>query len=230
MGKVTEELVKLITKQVDERGIVVWYDPERAYGEVAASLTPPDTTVLQYSDGFFELRHRIDPFLEFIEEDGSVRDGADIPPRLVVYVPRDRGETQYALIEVEAAGVVMEPGANTWQRNTRLKVLAERVFKRIAPDRAPEITRRVDEGTVNVAELDWLSDQSGALGAVKLVFGRVALAERARDRLPFLTTLNASSQCTVSTSLALCHDSVTVYRPSTHTGSVRSISRQLIRD
>lgn len=51
MGKVTEELVKLITKQVDERGIVVWYDPERAYGEVAASLTPPDTTVLQYSTG-----------------------------------------------------------------------------------------------------------------------------------------------------------------------------------
>ena len=177
MGKVTDELVDLITKQVDDRGIVVWYDPEQAYGEVVAGLALPDASVLRYSDGFFELRHRIDPMLEFVEEDGSLREGAEIPPRLVVYVPQDRSETQYALIEVESAGVVMEPGANPWQRNTRLKVLAERVFKRIAPDRAPEIARRVDEGTVNLAELDWLSDQSGELGAVKLVFGTTVARE-----------------------------------------------------
>ena len=31
MGKVTEHLVSLITKQVEDKGIVVWYDPEKAY-------------------------------------------------------------------------------------------------------------------------------------------------------------------------------------------------------
>ena len=34
MGKVTEELVALITKQIQDHGIVVWYDPERVYGDV----------------------------------------------------------------------------------------------------------------------------------------------------------------------------------------------------
>jgi len=171
MGKVTDELIGLIAKQVDDHGIVVWYDPETVYGEVAEGLSLPETTVLRYTDGFFELRHRIDPLLEFVEEDGRLRAHAEVAPRLVVYVPRDRPETHYALVEAEAAGVVMEPGANPWQRNTRLKVLAERVFKQISPDRAPEIVRKVEQGTVSLAELDWLSDQTGELGAVKLVFG-----------------------------------------------------------
>lgn len=177
MGKVTEELIGLLVKQVEDRGIVVWYDPEQAYGAVAAGLNVPGTTVLCYTDGFFELRHRIEPFLECVDDKGRLRKKAEIPPRLVVYVPQDRNDSQYALIEVEAAGVVMEPGANPWQRNTRLKVLAERVFRQISPDRAPEIVRKVEQGTVNLAELDWLGDQSGELGAVKLVFGTTATRE-----------------------------------------------------
>ena len=112
MGKVTEELIGLIAKQVEDRGIVVWYDPEEAYGEVAAGFSLPETTVLRYSDGFFELRHRIDPFLECVEDSGKLRADAEVPPRLVVYIPKDRLNTQYALVEAEAAGVVMEPGAS----------------------------------------------------------------------------------------------------------------------
>lgn len=30
MGKVTDHLLNLIAKQVDDKGIIVWYDPERA--------------------------------------------------------------------------------------------------------------------------------------------------------------------------------------------------------
>ena len=32
MSIVTEYLEQLIAKQVDDRGIVIWYDPEHAYG------------------------------------------------------------------------------------------------------------------------------------------------------------------------------------------------------
>ena len=45
MGIVTEALVQLIAKQVDDKGLVVWYDPEQAYGAVAAELQLPNTTV-----------------------------------------------------------------------------------------------------------------------------------------------------------------------------------------
>ena len=37
-GVVTEYLTQLIRKQVEERGLVVWYDPEKAFKEIARTL------------------------------------------------------------------------------------------------------------------------------------------------------------------------------------------------
>ena len=34
-GVVSEHLVSLLAKQVEDRGLVVWYDPERAYAHLA---------------------------------------------------------------------------------------------------------------------------------------------------------------------------------------------------
>ena len=159
MGKVTEELVALITEQIQDHGIVVWYDPEQAYGDVVDQLQLPETSVLRYEESVFQLRHRLEPLLEFVDDDGRVHANIETPPRVLLYVPRDHSKLQHALIEVEAAGVVMEPGASPWQRNTRLKVLAERVFKGIAPDRASAIGAEVEAGRRTLAELDWLADR-----------------------------------------------------------------------
>ena len=76
MGVVTESLIQLIAKQVDEKGLVVWYDPEQAYGPVAAELSIPNTTIARYEGSFLKLRHEIDQLLNDTQ-----------PPRLVVYVP-----------------------------------------------------------------------------------------------------------------------------------------------
>lgn len=109
----------------------MWYDPEQAYGEVVDQLALPGTTVLRYQGSFFELRHRMEPFLEFVDDEGRLGANVEAPPRLLVYVPLDPARTQHALIEAEAAGAVIEPGGSPWQRNTRLKVLAA---ARIAPE------------------------------------------------------------------------------------------------
>jgi len=45
------------------------------------------------------------------------------PPRLVVYVPMAQEQTHHALIELEAAGVVMQPSQQPPMRNTRLAVV-----------------------------------------------------------------------------------------------------------
>lgn len=177
MGKVTEELVGLIAKQIQDHGLVVWYDPELAYGGVVDQCKLPDTTVLRYQDSFFELRYRMEPFLEFVDETGRFNTNVETPPRVLIYVPLDRAKTQHALVEAEAAGTVMEPGGSPWQRNTRLKVLAERVFNRIIPERAGAIAAEVEAGRRTLAELDWLADQTGELGAVKLIFGTTAVTE-----------------------------------------------------
>ena len=61
--------------------------------------------------------------------------------------------------------------------HTRLKILAERVFKRIAPDRASAIATEVEAGRRTLAELDWLADQTGELGTLKLIFGTTTVAD-----------------------------------------------------
>lgn len=85
MAIVTQYLVQLIAKQVDDQGVVVWYDPEQAYGAAAAELRLPKTTVARYDGSFFRLRNEIDHLLN----EGQ-------PPRLVVYVPIERTETHTA--------------------------------------------------------------------------------------------------------------------------------------
>jgi hypothetical protein len=111
MAVVTEYLVQMISKQVEEKGLVVWYDPEKAYGTAAAELSLPKTTVARYDGSFLKLRHEIDHLLNDDER----------PPRLVVYVPIERTETASALIELDCAGVVMQPRQQPPACNTRLK-------------------------------------------------------------------------------------------------------------
>ena len=71
-GVVSDYLKNLISKQVDDRGLVVWYDPEQAYGDVVADLHLPNTTVARCDGSFFGLRKQIDHLLN----DGQ-------PPRLL---------------------------------------------------------------------------------------------------------------------------------------------------
>ena len=55
-GVVTKHLHDLISKQVDDHGAVVWYDPGGVYANAAAALELPDTTVLRYEGSFLALR------------------------------------------------------------------------------------------------------------------------------------------------------------------------------
>ena len=60
-------------KQVEDRGLVVWYDPEQTFVLAAAELAIPKTTVARYDGSFFRLRHEIDHLMN-----------GDLPPRLIV--------------------------------------------------------------------------------------------------------------------------------------------------
>ena len=59
MGKVTDYLRDLIAKQVEEQGIVVWYDPEGYYAEMVDTLKIAETTVCRYQNSFFALRRKL---------------------------------------------------------------------------------------------------------------------------------------------------------------------------
>lgn len=92
MGKITEYLISLITKQVDDKGIVVWYDPEKAYKGVIDHLSILDTKVFRYEGSYFALRALLELFLEFIDDNGKPRPereiGAGVGPRKGVEILR----------------------------------------------------------------------------------------------------------------------------------------------
>lgn len=163
MAVVTEHLVQLIAKQVDDKGLVVWYDPEQAYGSAAAELSLPKTTVARFDGSFFKLRKDIDHLMN----DGQ-------PPRLIVYVPIEREKTHSALIELDAAGVVMQPRQQPPACNTRLSVVARNALKPILGEhQVGEIERQVEAGKLSLDDLDSLADKGKDIstGVLTLIFG-----------------------------------------------------------
>jgi len=163
MPVVTEALVHQIAKQVEEKKLVVWYDPEQAYSGVASELSIPKTTVARYSGSFLRLRKEVDQLLDGNEA-----------PRLVVYVPMERTETDSALIELDCAGIIMQPRQQPPACNTRLSVVGRNALRPIlGDDQVVEIERQVEAGKLSLADLDSLADKGKDIstGLLTLIFG-----------------------------------------------------------
>ena len=169
MGIVTNYLRDTIQKQVDEHGLVVWYDPEKHYAEVAPNLNISNTHFFAYSDSFFRLRHDIEPHFN-----------GQMPPRMVVYLQIDPAQTFHALAELEVAGVVVKPGQQPVTRNTRLSVIARNALKQaMSAENIAALEKRIDAGKLTLAELDRLADSGESISreALTLIFGTNATAE-----------------------------------------------------
>jgi hypothetical protein len=163
MPVVTDALVQLIARQVEEKRLVVWYDPEKAYANVAAELSIPKATVARYDGSFLRLRKAVDQLL----------DGSEAP-RLVVYVPMERTESNSALIELDSAGIIMQPRQQPPAWNTRLSVVGRNALRPIlGDDQVAEIERQAEAGKLSLADLDSLADKGKdfSTGLLTLIFG-----------------------------------------------------------
>ncbi|MCR4398828.1 MAG: PglZ domain-containing protein [Firmicutes bacterium] len=163
MGKVTEYLINLVAEQVRQNRLVVWFDPEHHYADVVAGLELPDTTIARYGGSFFGLRREIDALLE-----------GEGPPQLIVYVPMAEEGSNDALVELTAAGVVMKPGQNPWQRNTRLSVVARGALKSVLGEATTaQLEKQVEAGQLSLNDLDRLADDRSGKGIITILFGTV---------------------------------------------------------
>jgi len=69
-GKVTAVLAGILRRAVEDRGIVVWYDPEGAYRNSLSVLAVEGAELLVADEGFFRLRQQMNPFLNSSTERG----------------------------------------------------------------------------------------------------------------------------------------------------------------
>jgi len=175
MGFVTDTLIDLLRSQVEAHGTVVWYDPEKAYSEVAQSLSPEEfagAAIQRYDPehGFVWLRRQLEPLWATRTD----------PPRLLIYVPLAQAETHHALIEFEVAGAVMRPGQQPPERNTALAAVAHRALQAVFPPAALEdIVAQVEAGQLSLADLDQLAEKGAEAqtGAVAIIFGSGNVSE-----------------------------------------------------
>ena len=149
MGVVSENLTKLVAKQVDGPRLVVWYDPKGHYRDVADALALFRTHGRPLRGSFLQLRREIDPLLNDLH-----------PPRLVVYVPGPGRDRTTPSIELEAAGVVVQPGqqppaatpGSRWSPANALRPIR-------GDDNAAEVEKQVEAGKLTLADLDAIGER-----------------------------------------------------------------------
>ncbi len=197
LGRIGRQLSELLRRQVDEAGIVVWYDPGRVYAGIIDTLDLGGTPLLRYEGSFFALRKALDPYLA--EED---------PEPVVIYVPKDQRETGHALVEAEAAGAVVFPGAPSLARNTRLPVVARAAAKASGhwTDKALEkLVRDIESGVLtSIEEIDRFIE--GGDSKLRLLF---QTADPQVVALRFLTDEQLDDEITAKKAQAELVDSLT---------------------
>ena len=55
-----EHLAAELAKKVSQRGVVVWQDTDHEYGDVAATLCPPDARFAAYGGSWYALRRDVE--------------------------------------------------------------------------------------------------------------------------------------------------------------------------
>ncbi len=162
MGKVTNYLESLIMSRIKDKGIIVWYDPEHTYEAYLQKLDFGNIPLYRYEGSYFKLRKEIDGYLSGNEFG-----------KCLIYVPCERKKGASPLIEAEAAGQAMEPGAVSGA-NTRLEVIARGALSDIlTADNVDEICKGVAQGSLNLEDLDKIAEKGKEVGkgAIVLIFG-----------------------------------------------------------
>ena len=160
MGIVTDYLIELVKKNLDNHGVVIWYDPKNQYRAVAEKLME-DVPVLFYDKSYFEIRYNLEPYLDARERE-----------KVLVYVPEEHDEVESPLIEAECYGTFIKPGARG--RNTRLAIIARNALKGIFdPDYIAGFEKKIEKSSFALEDLDELAEKGKGItttGAISLIF------------------------------------------------------------
>jgi len=73
MGLVINELKQLLDRHLSDRGLVLWFDPERHYLRAVSQLQIAGCQILQFDGSYYDLRAKAEPFIRGSE-----------PPRLLL--------------------------------------------------------------------------------------------------------------------------------------------------
>ena len=161
---VTQHLIQAIYRQIQERHIAVWFDPEKQYVSLAHAHNCPGVHLYSYDpqQGYLALRRQLEAVWGTID-----------PPQLLIYIPAAEEQSQHALIEYTTAGATLQPGQQPLECNTRLAIIARQALNGILPaTNLAKVITEVEKGQLSLAELDEIASRHKEIhvGALALIF------------------------------------------------------------
>ena len=154
-------LEKLIKKQIDENGIVVWYDPEDYYKSMLSEIDWGTVPIIKYEDSYYDVRFKAEKYFEKIER-----------CKVLIYSNIKRDTNLFPLIELEKAGCVVEPHGPV-ERNTNLTVVIKEVFSgKISEGFIRDICEKIENKTISIDEIEKIVDSAKSLdtAALSIIF------------------------------------------------------------
>lgn len=148
---------RLIAKQIDEHGVVVWYDPEGNYKDLLPNIDLSKCPILKFEGSYYDLRFKAENYFEGIDK-----------KQLLVYLNTKRDTQLFPLIELEKAGCVVE-SEGTVERNTNLTVVVREALRgNVSDELVSDICKKVDEKTITIPEIEKITENARSINTASL--------------------------------------------------------------
>lgn len=148
-GPVSSYVKKRLADLLDARRVVVWYDPEGAFGDLIKNLDLPNCTIVSAASSRLRARREAEAAYRRLEEPDG---GPEARRNLLIYVPGPRGSTPEQQQQDPFEGFARCGAAFGDGEAERLVSLAQLAL----PDRREEIARLFRDGRPTLALLDAL--------------------------------------------------------------------------
>jgi len=162
MAKLIKNYIEqLIKKQVEEHGIVVWYDPDGRYGSMVSEINWTNVPLIKYEDSYYDVRFKVEQYF-----DGITRN------KILIYLNTKRDTNNFPLIELEKAGCVIEPYGPV-ERNTNLTVVAKEAFsEKISEELIRNICEKIEDKTISIDEIEKIVESAKSIdtAALSIIF------------------------------------------------------------
>lgn len=142
---------KSLTQLLNDKRIVVWYDPDREFRDFVRSFQAPNCEILSASDSVLKTRRRADEVYRLMNESD---DPAEAGRNLLIYIPYQRGVKEEEKMRDPFEVYAIAGAAFGDTEDQKMESLARQAM----PEKAEEISRLFREGRPNIALLDGLEE------------------------------------------------------------------------
>lgn len=148
---VKDAVISIINKNLEEHGIVIWYDSDKVYKGIINETNFKNVPIIIFNGSYFDVRFKAEKFFDGLERNN-----------LLIYIDKDRDTKNYPLIELEEAGCICSP-TSLLKHNTDFAVVVKKALKgSVKPELLEEICKKIGEKRINLDEIEKLiKDEEG---------------------------------------------------------------------